>query len=54
MTSWIFIAILLFLLSNLAMITIHAYHYRKQARLEIHPESRGAMAGSICRFSRKQ
>ena len=32
MTSWIFIAILLFLLSNLAMITIHAYHYRKQAR----------------------
>lgn len=32
MTSWIFIAILLFLLSNLAMITVHAYHYRKQAR----------------------
>lgn len=32
MTSWIFIAILLLLLSNLAMITIHAYHYRKQAR----------------------
>lgn len=32
MTSWIFIAILLLLLSNLAMIIIHAYQYRKQAR----------------------
>lgn len=32
MTSWIFIAILLLLLSNLAMITIRAYQHRKQAR----------------------
>lgn len=32
MTSWIFIAILLLLLSNLAMITIHAFHTRKHAR----------------------
>lgn len=32
MTSWIFIAILFFLLSNLAMITIHAFRHRKQAR----------------------
>lgn len=32
MTSWTFIAILLLLLSNLAMIIIHAYQYRKQAR----------------------
>lgn len=32
MTSWIFIAILLLLLSNLAMIIIYAYQYRKQAR----------------------
>ena len=32
MTSWIFISILLLLLSNLAMITIHACRHRKQAR----------------------
>lgn len=32
MTSWIFIAILLLLLSNLGMITIIAYRHRKQAR----------------------
>ncbi|CDA86548.1 uncharacterized protein BN772_00315 [Bacteroides sp. CAG:754] len=32
MTSWIFIAILLLLLSNLGMITIHAFQHRKQAR----------------------
>lgn len=32
MTSWIFIAILILLLSNLAMITIHAFRFRKQAR----------------------
>lgn len=32
MTTWIFIAILLLLLSNLAMITIRAYLHRKQAR----------------------
>lgn len=31
-TSWIFIAILLLLLSNLAMITIHAFYTRKNAR----------------------
>ena len=29
MTSWIFIAILLLILSNLAMITFHAYRHRK-------------------------
>lgn len=33
MTSWIFISILFLLLSNLGMITIHAYQHRKQARL---------------------
>lgn len=32
MTSWTFIAILFLLLSNLAMITIHACRHRKQAR----------------------
>lgn len=32
MTSWIFIAILFLLLSNLGMITIHAYRHRKDAR----------------------
>lgn len=32
MTSWIFIAILFLLLSNLAMITLHAYYHRKTAR----------------------
>lgn len=32
MTSWIFIAILFLLLSNLAMITFHAYYHRKTAR----------------------
>lgn len=32
MTSWIFMAILFLLLSNLAMITIHACRHRKQAR----------------------
>lgn len=32
MTSWIFIAILFLLLSNLAMITIHAFHTRQHAR----------------------
>lgn len=32
MTSWIFIAILFFLLSNLSMITIHAFRHRKQAK----------------------
>lgn len=32
MTGWIFIAILLLLLSNLGMITIHAFQHRKQAR----------------------
>lgn len=32
MTSWIFIAILLLLLSNLAMISFHACQYRKQMR----------------------
>ena len=32
MTSWIFIAILLLVLSNLAMITFHAYRYRKHSR----------------------
>lgn len=32
MTSWIFIAILLLMLSNLAMIIIRAYQHRKQAR----------------------
>lgn len=32
MTSWVFIAILLLLLSNLAMITIHACRYRKHGR----------------------
>lgn len=32
MTSWIFIAILLLLLSNLAMITIRAYQHHRQAR----------------------
>lgn len=32
MTSWIFIAILLLLLSNLAMITFHAFNHPKQAK----------------------
>lgn len=32
MTSWIFIAILFLLLSNLGMITIHAFQHRKEAR----------------------
>lgn len=32
MTSWLFIAILFILLSNLAMITIHAFYHRKIAR----------------------
>lgn len=32
MTSWIFIATLFLLLSNLAMTTFHAYQYRKRAR----------------------
>lgn len=32
MTSWIFIAIVFLLLSNLAMITLHACRHRKQAR----------------------
>lgn len=32
MTSWIFIAVLFLLLSNLAMITIHAFYTRKNAR----------------------
>lgn len=32
MTSWIFIAILFMLLSNLGMITIHAYYHRVQAK----------------------
>lgn len=32
MTSWIFIAILFLLLSNLGMTTIHAYRHRRQAR----------------------
>ena len=32
MTSWIFIAILFLLLSNLAMITFHAAYHRKNAR----------------------
>lgn len=32
MTSWIFIAILLLVLSNLAMITFQAYRHRKHAR----------------------
>ncbi|WP_195473070.1 cytochrome c biogenesis protein ResB [Bacteroides xylanisolvens] len=32
MTSWIFIAILFLLLSNLGMITIHAFQHRKRAR----------------------
>lgn len=32
MTSWIFIAVLILLLSNLALITIHAYQYRKKTR----------------------
>lgn len=32
MTSWIFIAILLLLLSNLALITLHAFYHRKEAR----------------------
>lgn len=32
MTSWIFIAILFLLLSNLAMITIHAFHTQQHAR----------------------
>lgn len=32
MTSWIFIAILFLLLSNLAMITVHAFYTRKNAR----------------------
>lgn len=32
MTSWIFIAILFLVLSNLAMITFHAYQHRKRAR----------------------
>lgn len=33
MTSWIFIAILFVLLSNLAMITIHAFYCRKSGRI---------------------
>ena len=33
------------------MITIHALSLPQTGTLEIHPESRGAMAGSICRFS---
>lgn len=32
MTSWIFIAILLLLLSNLALTTLHAFYHRKEAR----------------------
>lgn len=32
MTSWIFITILFILLSNLALITIHAFYHRKNAR----------------------
>lgn len=32
MTSWIFVAILFLLLSNLAMITLHAFYTRKNAR----------------------
>lgn len=32
MTSWIFIAVLFILLSNLAMITIHAFYHRKNAK----------------------
>lgn len=32
MTSWPFIAILFILLSNLAMITVHAFYHRKNAR----------------------
>lgn len=32
MTSWIFIAILFLLLSNLGMITIHAFQHRKRTR----------------------
>lgn len=32
MTSWIFIAVLFILLSNLALITIHAFYHRKNAR----------------------
>ncbi len=52
MTSWIFIAILLVLIKQSG----NDHHPRlslpQTGTLEIHPESRGAMAGSICRISR--